>query len=76
MGDTNIIVEDIRPNQLRWYCHVQHMWTPTGRRKRGRPRRSWAEGIREQIRERGLNEDQWINREEWRNGIGKHRRTL
>jgi hypothetical protein len=52
------IVEDIRTNQLRWYGHVVRMekerlpkqvllWTPQGRRRKGRPRRSWTKGIRD-----------------------------
>ena len=56
MGVTHTIIDDIKTKQLIWYGHVQRMaenrlpkqiltWTPHGRRKRGRPRRSWREGI-------------------------------
>ncbi|XP_057670224.1 uncharacterized protein LOC130902259 [Diorhabda carinulata] len=81
------ITEDIRMNQLRWYGHVQRMpedripkqilnWAPQGRRKRGRPRLSWREGIEKDIRERGLEEDLWEDREKWKLGIGRRRRTF
>ncbi|XP_030750618.1 uncharacterized protein LOC115878302 [Sitophilus oryzae] len=54
MGVKYRISEDIKINQLRWYGHVQRMeenritkkllnLTPQGKRKRGRPRRSWRE---------------------------------
>jgi hypothetical protein len=32
-------------------------WRPAGRRKRGRPKHSWAEGIRELIGEKELMEE-------------------
>jgi len=49
--------EDIKTIQLQWYGHVQRMEqgrlpkevmksSPPGRRKRGRTRLTWAEGIR------------------------------
>lgn len=81
------ITDEIRTKQLRWYGHVQRMeerrlpkqiltWRPTGRRKRGRPRRSWREGIDNEIQLRGLDEELWNDREQWRLGIGRRRRTL
>lgn len=80
------IMDDIKNKQLIWFGHVQRMpetrlpkqalqWKPGGRRKQGRPRRSWQGGINEELRERGLEEDLWNDREEWRLGIGR-RRTL
>ncbi|XP_044749542.1 uncharacterized protein LOC123310188 [Coccinella septempunctata] len=51
-------------------------WTPRGRRRRGRPRKSWREGIEKEMEERELPENLWLNREEWRLGVGKRRRTL
>jgi hypothetical protein len=81
------IVEDIGTNQLRWYGHVVRMekerlpkqvllWTPQGRRRKGRPSRSWTEGIREELRQRGLNEEQCNDRRQWKMDIGRRRRTL
>jgi hypothetical protein len=51
------LLYDIETKQLQWYGHVQRMeegrlskedmkWRLPGRRKRGRPKLTWAEGIR------------------------------
>jgi len=80
------IADDIMDKQLVWFGHVQRMeitripkqiieWKPGGRRRRGRPRRSWRCGIDEEIRDRGLEDTNWDNREDWRSGIAR-RRTL
>ncbi|XP_030748221.1 uncharacterized protein LOC115876551 [Sitophilus oryzae] len=87
MGVKHRISEDIKINQLRWYGHVQRMeenripkkilnWTPKGKRKRGRPRRSWREGINGDIRTRGIDENLWTDRDQWRLEIRRRRRTL
>ena len=34
-------------------------WSLPGRRKRGRPKLTWAEGIRGLMREKGLTEEDW-----------------
>ena len=52
---TRSLLADIKNKQLQWYGHVQRMeegrltkevmkWRPPGRRKRGRPKLTWAEG--------------------------------
>ncbi|XP_030762003.1 uncharacterized protein LOC115886839 [Sitophilus oryzae] len=78
MGVKHRISEDTKINQPRWYGHVQRMeesripkkilnWTPQGKRKRGRPRRSWREGIDDNL---------WTDRDQWRLEIRRRRRTL
>ena len=53
--------------QLQWYGHDQRMeegrlpkevmkWSPRGKRKRGRPKLTWVEGIRGLMGEKGLME--------------------
>ena len=37
-------------------------WSPQGRRKRGTPKLTWAEGIRGLMGENGLTEDDWNDR--------------
>jgi hypothetical protein len=37
-------------------------WCPPGRRRKGRLRNSWMHGMRE----KGINNMEWIDREEWR----------
>jgi len=74
------LLEDIKTKQLQWYGHVQRMeegrlpkdvmkWRSPGRRKRGRPKLTWAEGIRGLMGERGLTEEDWNNRSNWRKNI-------
>ncbi|XP_030763131.1 uncharacterized protein LOC115887773 [Sitophilus oryzae] len=87
MGAEHTIVDDIRTKQLIWFGHVQRMpdhripkeillWTPRGRNKRGRPRRSWREGVDKELENREIPDDLWLNRQEWRLGVGKRRRTF
>ena len=63
-----------------WYGHVQRMeegrlpkevmkWRPPGKRKRGRPKLTWAEGIRGLMGEKGLMEEDWNDRGNWRKKI-------
>ena len=57
MNVTRSLLDGIKTKQLKWYGHVQRMeegrlskksyeMEPTGRKKRGRPKITWAEGIR------------------------------
>jgi len=60
------LLDDIKTKQLQWYGHVQRMaegrlpkevmkCSPPGRRKRGRPKLTWAEGITGLIGRKGIN---------------------
>ena len=44
-------------------------WSPPGRRKRGRPKLTWAEEIRGLMEEKGLMEEDWNDGENWRKNI-------
>jgi len=44
-------------------------WSPPGIRKRGRPKVTWAEGIRGLMGENGLMEEDWNDRGNWRKKI-------
>jgi hypothetical protein len=44
-------------------------WRPPGRRKRGRPKLTWAEGIRRLMGEKVLMEKDWYNKSNWRKNI-------
>ena len=57
MNVTRSLLDDINTKQPKWYGHIQRMeegrlpkqamkWNPPGRRTRGRPKLTWAEGIR------------------------------
>ena len=65
---------------LKWYGHVQRMeegrlpkkvtkWSPPGRRKRGRPKATWAEGIGGLLGEKGFIEEDWNDRDKWKKKI-------
>jgi hypothetical protein len=80
MKVTRSLLDDIKIKQLRCYGHVQRMeegrlpkevmkWRPPGRRKRGRPKLSWAEGIRGLMGENRLMEEDWNDRSNWRKKI-------
>jgi len=44
-------------------------WSPHGRRKRGRPKRTWAGGTRGLMGEKALTEEDWNDRSSWRKKI-------
>ena len=67
MNAIRSLLDDIKTKQLQYYGHVQRMeerglpkevmkWSPPGRRKRGRPKLTWAKGIRGLMGEKGLME--------------------
>ena len=77
----------IEKKRLQWYDHVKRMpeeripklimdWIPLERRKRGRPRKTWMEGVQAAMTTRNLETDQWGNREEWRLVSGRRRQVL
>ena len=41
-------------------------WGPPGRRKGGRPKATWAEGIRGLLGGKGLMEEDWNDRDKWK----------
>jgi hypothetical protein len=79
MNVTMSLLDDIITKELKWCGHVQRMeegrlpkkvmeFNPPGRRKRGRPKATWAEGIRGLMGEKVLEED-WNDRDNWRKKI-------
>jgi len=77
MNIVRSLLDDIKTKQLKCYGHVQRMeegrltkkvmkWSPPGRRKRGRPKATWEEGIRGVVGEKGLKEEDWNDRGNWR----------
>jgi hypothetical protein len=80
-------IDIIEKKRLQWYGHVKRTpeekitklimeWLPWERRKRGRPRKTWMEGIQSATTTRNLKPDQWRNREEWRLVSGRRRQLL
>jgi hypothetical protein len=80
MNVTRCLLDDIRTKQLQWYGHVQRMeegrlpkevmkWRTLGRRRRDRPKLTWAERSRGLMDEKGLAEEDWNDRQNWRTKI-------
>jgi len=68
-------IDIIEQKRLQCYGHVKGMpeerltklivdWLPWERRKRGRPRKTWMEGVQAAMTTRNLEPDQWRNRQE------------
>ena len=75
----------LEKKRLQWYGHVKRMqeqrlpklimeWIPIERKKKGRPKKPWVEGVQEAMIVRGLEADQWMDREEWRLVSGRQRK--
>ena len=80
------ILDIIEKKRLQWYGHVKRMpeqrlpkhimeWIPIERKKKGRPKKTWMEGVQEAMTVRGLEADQWMHREEWRLVSGRQRKV-
>ena len=63
------IMDSIEKKRLQWYGHAKRMpeeripklimeWTPTERIKRGRPRKTWIQGVQAAMATRNLELDQ------------------
>jgi hypothetical protein len=86
MHAKGMILNDITWKQLNWYGHVERMdpkrlskmihWKPEGRKKRGRPRRTWKDGIYTAMNGRDLRMGEWNNRRKWNMKIGRRRQTF
>ena len=75
------IIDIIEKKKSQWYGHVKRMpeqrlpklimeWIPIERKKKGRPKKTWMEAMTV----RGLEADQWMDREEWRLVSGRQRK--
>jgi hypothetical protein len=80
MKVTRSPLNNIKTKQLQWYGHVQRLeegrlpkevmkWHTLRRRKQGRPKLTWVEGIRGLMEEKGLMEEDWTDRSNWRKKI-------
>jgi hypothetical protein len=82
MDALDMIIDNIARKQLIWYGHVERMdparlpkivihW-----KKRGRPRRTWKDGIYTAINERDLRMGEWNSRRQWNMKVGRRRQMF
>ena len=87
MNAQYMILYEITRKQLIWCGHVERMdrarlpkivvnWKPEGRKQRGRPRRTWKDGIYTAMGERDLRMEEWNNRRQWNMEVGRYRQTF
>ena len=51
-------------------------WKPEGRKKRGRPLRTWKDGIYTAMNGRDLRMGEWNNRRQWNMKVGRRRQMF
>ena len=72
----------LRIRRLRWYGHVRRRedgealatirdWTVDGRRPRGRPRKSWMDNVKDDMRVLNITDEIARDRERWRSAIAR-----
>ena len=77
MNIKNSVLVYIIYKQLNWHGYVQRMneesllrkileWCPPGRRRKGILGNSWMLEVTTGIREKRINNKEWVDREEWR----------
>lgn len=87
IGIEGSIMEAVERKRLIWYGHVERMsderlpkqvmkYMPRGYRRRGRPKKSWNEGIRKAMSARNLRDGEWEDKRRWKAVIGQRRKTL
>ena len=59
-----------------WLPKLMINWKPEGRKKRGRPRRTWKDAIYTAMSERDLRMGEWNNRRQWNMEVGRGRQTF
>jgi hypothetical protein len=82
MNAEESIIDIIKNKGLNWFGHVLRMeedrwpkqlyqWKPPGKRKQGRPKKSWREEMMTTMQSRGLNTEYAQDRRLWRIGMGR-----
>ena len=80
MNVKNSVIVYVKYKQLSWYGHIRRMpeeriprrvweWCPPGRIERGRPRNTWKQEIMTGMKAKGLEEEDWNDRNDWRRKI-------
>jgi hypothetical protein len=61
---------------LLYFFKIYFIILPVERKKRGRPRKMWMEGVQAAMTEGNLEPDRWRNREEWHLVSGRRQQLL
>ena len=73
MNIKNSVLDYIKYKQLNWYGYVLPRrileWCPPGRQRKEKPRNSWMQEVTTGMRERGICDLEWVDREGWRKKI-------
>ena len=80
LGLEESVVQMAKANAVRWYGHVLRKedghvlrraldFEVKGRRKRGRPKKTWRKQVEEESRKVGLRKVDALNRVRWRKGV-------
>ena len=84
MKEQDTILGEIIRKQTVWFGHVVRTdrkrlpkiminWKSEGRKKRGRPRRTWKDGIYTDMGERDLRMGEWNDRRHWNMEYGSRK---
>jgi hypothetical protein len=87
MDAQDMILKDKTRKQFIWYGYVERMdplrlltimihWKLEGRKKRGRPRRTWKDMIHTAMNGRDLRMGEWNNRRHWNMKVGRRLQTF
>jgi hypothetical protein len=82
MNAEESVIDRIKNKGLNWFGHVLRMeegrwpkqlyqWKPPGKRKRGRPNKSWNKEMMTAMQSRGLSIEDAQDRRLWRIGTGR-----
>jgi hypothetical protein len=82
MNAEESIIDRIKNKGFNWFGRVLRMeeerwpkqlyqWKPPGKRKRGRPKKSWRKEMMTTMQSRGLNIEDAQDRQLWRIGTGR-----
>ena len=82
LGLKETVVQIAKQNKVRWYGHMLRRddghvlrkaleFEVKGKRKRGRPKKTWKMQVEKESKSVGLEKEDAMNRVRWRVGVGK-----
>ena len=82
LGLKETVIQMAKANEVRWYRHVLRRddghvlrnaleFKVKGKRKRGRPKKTWKMQVEKESKSVGLEKEDALNRARWRVGVGE-----